>query len=272
MVTNGTYFDVLNISNHPEAVDMIQAFMGSKCLGTFFQNGSSKLYFSSGLREEINIKLKALFKDQTLKWEWDTLAGKEWHLSWKDHFQPVVIENKLVVIPYWENDYPVEFIIRIKPGMAFGTGHHETTWLMLSQMLKYLQLGMSVLDLGTGSGILSIAAKKMGANRVDSVELDIECKTNFYENLELNGIKDDIQFHNRDVLHWDQLDYDLILANINRNVIEKLIPRLHTIRGLIILSGLLITDYEAIKILCQKHQFQIKEKIIQGEWICLIVE
>ena len=138
--------------------------------------------------------------------------------------------------------------------------------------MKRIIPGMSVLDLGAGSGILSIAALKLGAGKIDAVELDIECETNFYENLELNEITKDIQFHHGDVLNWTKLDYDLILANMNRNVIEKLIPQLHNSRGTILLSGLLGTDYETIKNLCQNHHLQVKEKMIKGEWICLSVE
>ena len=153
--------------------------------------------------------------------------------------------------------------------MAFGTGHHETTWLMLSQMMKHIKPGMSALDLGTGSGILSIAAIKLGAEKVDAVEFDKECETNFYENLELNQITENIQYHQKDVLHWNRFNHDLTLANINRNVIKELIPILQTRKGTILLSGLLETDYNAIEKLCQKHHLQVKEKIIKREWICI---
>ena len=264
-------FDVLSILNNLESVDMIQALMGNKCLGIYFKNDTAELYFNSGFRKQMNIKLDKLLKDQSIKWVWKTQAREDWHLTWQNHFKPVMIDDKLAVIPYWKNDHLAEITIKIKPGMAFGTGHHETTWLMLKQMLKYLQPGMSVLDLGSGSGILSIAARKIGAEKVDSVEFDIECKANFYENLELNGIKEEIQFHNVDVLNWTKLDYDLILANMNQNIIEKLIPLLKKIDGTFLLSGLLDKNFDTIKQLCQRYQLQVKEKLVKGEWICLAI-
>ena len=197
---------------------------------------------------------------------------EDWYLMWQDNFQPVIIDKKLSVIPHWQKDSSEDIVIKIKPGMAFGTGHHETTWLMLRQIMQYIKPGMSVLDLGTGSGILSIAAIKLGAEKVDGVEFDSACETNFKENLQLNQVEDNIHYHYHDVLTWNNLIYDLILININRNIIEKLIPQLRASKGTILLSGLLVTDYEIIKGLCQSHHLQVKEKIIKGEWICLVME
>jgi len=266
---NKDFFDVLNISDNLNFVDMIQAMMGDECLGTYFQNGSAKLYFNSGLRKEINIKLENLLTGNAFTWSWETQARENWHLNWQKHFKPVVIDNKLAVSPHWANDNPAEITIRIKPGMAFGTGHHETTWLMLSQMLKYFKPGMSVLDLGTGSGILSIAAKKMGAGKVDSVEHDPDCEPNFYENLQLNKIIDGIQFHHGDVLSWIKLDYDLILANINQKIIEELIPNFQNTNANIILSGILENHSHTIEQKFHSINFEIRENINKGEWLCV---
>ena len=89
------------------------------------------------------------------------------------------------------------------------------------------------------------------------------------ENMKLNKIPEGIQYHQEDVLCWNNLNHDIILANINRNVIEKLIPKLHNSKSIIILSGLLETDYQAIEKLCNKHKLQVNNKIIKGEWICI---
>ena len=104
---------------------------------------------------------------------------------------------------------------------------------------------------------------------MDAVENDPDCETNFKENLNLNHMDNNIHYYHRDVLTWNKQDYDIILANINRNVIEELIPKLQTSKGTILLSGLLETDYDEVKKLCQQHNLKVKEKIIKGEWICI---
>ena len=263
------FFDVLNIQDNNGKADIIQSLMGGDCLGSYYNNGTVKLYFQGGLRNRIETQLEEINIETPFKWKWEKQNKENWILAWQDNFQTIVIDEKLAIIPSWQDNNPADVVIKIKPGMAFGTGHHETTWLMLNQILKYIKPGMSVLDLGAGSGILSIAAMKLGAGKVDAVEFDKECETNFYENLELNDITEGVQYHQKDVLNWNRFNYDLTLANINRNVIENLIPILQTSKGMILLSGLLGKDYHMIKKICEKHNLQVKDKIIKGEWICL---
>ena len=268
MVEN-KFYDVLSIHDKNGNVDIIQSLLGNDCLGTYFKNGTAKLYFHSGTKSNIEILLQQINIGFPFKWVWEIQNKEDWHLSWRANFQPVIIEGKLAVIPHWQQDSPEEIVIKIKPGMAFGTGHHETTWLMLSQLIKHIKPGMSVLDLGTGSGILSIAAIKLGAEKVDGIENDLNCKINFDENLKLNNITKGIHYHQEDVLNFNSLEHDIILANINRNIIEQLIPQLHSAKGIIFLSGLLTIDYGAIEQLCNKHNFHVKEKMIKKEWVCI---
>ena len=161
-MTGQDFFDVLSISVENGNVDMIQALMGNDCLGTYFNNGIAKLYFYSGLKKNLETRLQKINSNHPFQWKWEKQNKEDWHLMWKDNFQPVIIDEKLAIIPHWQADSPEDIVIKIKPGMAFGTGHHETTWLMLSQMMKHIKPGMSALDLGTGSGIFIHSCHKTG--------------------------------------------------------------------------------------------------------------
>ena len=263
------YFDVLSIDDKNEKVDIIQSLIGTECLGAYFENGTAQLYFNGGNKDDIELRLQNINADVNFNWKWNKQGKEDWHLAWQDNFTPVIIEKKLAIVPHWQNDISADIVIKIKPGMAFGTGHHETTWLMLSQILKHIKPGMSILDLGAGSGILSIAAIKLGAEKVDAVEFDSDCESNFNENLQLNHIEKNIHYYSDDVLTWEDFNYDIILANINCNIIEELIPKFKGTKAQVILSGLLKTDHKSIEQICIKQNFQVKEKIIKGERICI---
>ena len=266
------YFDVLSIEDNSEKVDIIQSLIGTECLGTYFKNGIAQLYFNGGKKDDIELWLQNINADINLNWKWNKQGKGDWHLAWQDNFTPVIIEKKLTIVPHWQNDISADIIIKIKPGMAFGTGHHETTWLILSQMMNHIKPSKSVLDLGAGSGILSIAAIKLGAEKVDAVEFDSDCESNFNENLQLNHIEKNIHYYSDDVLTWEDFNYDIILANINCNIIEELIPKFKGTKAQVIFSGLLKTDHKSIEQICIKENFQVKEKIIKGEWICMTIE
>ena len=129
------YFDVLSINDENGNVDIIQSLLGNACLGTYFENRAAQLYFNGGKRDKIELCLQNIYADFQFQWKWKKQKKEDWHLAWQDNFTPVVIDKKLAVIPPWQNEISADLVIKIKPGMAFGTGHHETTWLMLNQVL-----------------------------------------------------------------------------------------------------------------------------------------
>ena len=154
--------------------------------------------------------------------------------------------------------------------MAFGTGTHETTQLILSQLKKYINKDNRILDLGSGSGILAIGALKYGASFVDCYEYDKDCEENFFENMELNNISNSYKLLFDDVLLIKDFSYDCILANINKKIIIDLLPNIKKFqiaKSKIILSGLLIDDEEEVVNLINQLKFNIIDTIIKGEWI-----
>ena len=231
----------------------------------FFQRGCSgleelsgdywKIYFPGALSAK---KLQRIVKslsafnasldDADIKVHYH--MNQDWLTEWKKFFKPIKIGKNIWVYPPWEKMTPStdNIHIVINPQMAFGTGHHETTQLMIELMEQYLNRGDVVLDVGTGSGILAILAKKSGAKCVYGIDIDTEAIANAKHNAELNDINE-IVFIEGSLEKISVNSFDLVLANINRLVLQQLlpnlIPRLNS-NGILILSGLLEQDIPLI--------------------------
>ena len=162
----------LGLKTQDRDKEIIIAMIENKSLGTILENNISKLYFPVGLKENIEVKLQQLETQFAFSWSWKLLLDNNWHLNWKDNFKPISISQKIIVVPSWDNVTSADIIVKIEPGRAFGTGHHQTTFMAIQTLEKLIKNGSSVLDLGSGSGILAIASKLLGAGRVDAVELD----------------------------------------------------------------------------------------------------
>ena len=116
------FFDVLSIRDENGNVDMIQALMGSDCLGSYYNKGTAKLYFQGGLKNQLEIRLKEINVDIPFKWKWKKQNKEDWHLSWQDNFQPVIINEKMVIIPHWKEDRPEDVVIKLKrDGIWYGS-------------------------------------------------------------------------------------------------------------------------------------------------------
>jgi len=159
--------------------------------------------------------------------------------------------------------------------MAFGTGHHESTQLIIAGLEKWLKEGMSVLDAGTGSGILAIIADKLGADSVMAFDNDPVALKNAFENAQLNGVSNTVKFFLSNPEMLNPSEYDLILANINRNVLIKnaeLFAELLKNNGKIILSGLLLRDEPKILQVFNQAGFVLVEKNARKDWMLLVLE
>ena len=249
--------------------EIIIAMIENKSLGTILENNISKLYFPVGLKENIEVKLQQLETQFAFSWSWKLLLDNNWHLNWKDNFKPISISQKIIVVPSWDNVTSADIIVKIEPGRAFGTGHHQTTFMAIQTLEKLIKNGSSVLDLGSGSGILAIASKLLGAGRVDAVELDNDCLENFKKNLEYNNLTGAVNYFDMDVLDWEDFHYDIIVININCNTILEILPNLTKSPAIILITGLLKTDKNKIYESCKNLSFIIKNFQSMDEWIAL---
>jgi len=202
------------------------------------------------------------------------LANQDWHLNWQKYFSTIHLTPNIVIHPYWESYTGNEKMqIAIKPGMAFGTGTHPTTQLTLRLLEQYLRPGMSVLDAGCGSGILTIAAIQLGAEFVAAWDIDPDIATNFHENLELNRIKDRFSLKIGDITRINTYQFDLILSNIELKSNLALLANLHKQRKIptCIFSGILQDESAMFKSNVLNYRLFVQEELNQEEWIALAI-
>ncbi len=206
--------------------------------------------------------------------EVSTLDEQDWNATWKAYFKPHRITARLVVRPPWEeyNAKADERVIIINPKMAFGTGHHESTKLLLWFMEEFMLQGKSVLDVGTGSGILSIYAVLLGAHPVVGVDIDPAAVDNARENARLNRVEDKIRFSVATLDEVETQRFDIALANINRKVLETmaLAFQIHvTDTGILFLSGMVQADIPIVERVYEREGWRIVARKGLGEWRAL---
>ena len=200
---------------------------------------------------------------------------QDWAHAWKAYFRPQKITPNIVVKPTWF-DYQAdrdEIVIELDPGMAFGTGTHPTTGLCINMMENYLNAGDSFLDIGTGSGILMVAAAKMGAGRLCGVDKDEVALAVANQNLELNNVNPQM-FHLITSNLGAQINesYNFIVANIYSHVILKLlcdIPRLLTAGGIFICSGIFQKSERSVLAAMEELEFEVLEMAVKEEWVAI---
>ena len=201
----------------------------------------------------------------------------DWKDKWKEYFKPVRITDRLVVKPTWEEYEPNdgEKVIQIDPGMAFGTGTHETTSLCLKLMEKYLgdePQDKDVLDVGCGSGILSIAAALLGCRSVTGVEIDEDAVRVAEENVELNGIGDRVEILQGDLTEGIESKADIIVANLMADLVMTLSKSAKEHLkdgGIFISSGILLEKKDIVSDAVKKAGFEIIEIAEDGEWCAI---
>jgi ribosomal protein L11 methyltransferase len=203
------------------------------------------------------------------------VAGRDWLGEWKKSWQPVAVGQRFIIAPPWSEveDAPGRILIHIEPGMAFGTGTHETTRLCLAAIEKYFE-GGSFLDVGTGTGILAIAAALLRPQaRIEACDTDAEAIEIARENARLNGVADRIGFRVGTVEDLQTASASLVCANLTADVIVSLLPTLVSATcGRLVLSGILNSQAEWVR--QRLHELGIakaRETTAEGEWVALIV-
>ena len=241
-------------------------------------------YFSS--EEDINEKISEIEKrlDYVKSLDLDTgtleiykreVKQENWENEWKKYFNVQKVSNCIVIKPSWE-EYTAkegEKIIDIDPGMAFGTGTHETTRMCINAIEKYMNKGDSLIDIGCGSGILSIAAAHLGAEKVIAVDLDKLAVKVSKENVDLNGFSNTIDVRYGDLTDVIDEKADVIVANIIADIIAKLSENIADFMkdgGYFISSGIINDKKDFVISKLKENNFDIIEENNDGEWNCIV--
>ncbi len=205
------------------------------------------------------------------------IGENEWVESWKSHFPTLRVGKNLIIKPPWDQKTVSsnEIEIKIDPGLAFGTGHHPTTKMTLQCIERLISKGMRVLDVGSGSGILSIAASKLGAKEVFGIEVDSDAVRSSESNICLNNSKGIIKVLHGPLPHPEIQSYvfDLIVANISSKALTDLSSQLRSLAhsgGLLIASGVLAEQSMGVKEAFIKDHFEIIEEHQEGDWVALV--
>jgi ribosomal protein L11 methyltransferase len=216
------------------------------------------------------------FEDFLFTYSVEKIVSTNWNAEWEKNFEPVFVDNLLCIrAPFHEKNNSVKHEIVIMPKMSFGTGHHQTTRLMCRQLFDSDLKNKRVLDMGCGTGILAILAKMLGAAQVLGIDIDEWSVENAIENCAANGYPDIlVKKGGVDLLEHESL-FDIILANINKNILKLQISaysKKMVSGGQLFLSGFFTTDVNELKEAGTKHNFKFLSTYHENEWAMMVLE
>jgi len=245
-------------------VILIKAYFSeSDDLGYTIQDIKNKIKEHPMLNDDENIVTIRLVNDN------------DWSESWKKFYKPVNIGERIVIKPSWEeyDSNSNELIIELDPGMAFGTGTHETTIMCIEALEKYIKPEDIVYDIGCGSGILSIASSKLGAGKVVGVDLDDLCVRISNENIQLNKVEHIIEIRRGNLLDVITGKADVIVSNIIAEVIAGMTEEIKEYlnnKGIFIASGIINSKVKLVETALIDSGFNIIDIINRNEWACIV--
>ena len=256
------------------ASDILIAELGEAGFESFVEESEGVLAYiqktdwSDTILEDVEILKHSSFK---ITHQYKEIIQENWNATWESNFKPIQVANSCVVRAPFHEKPNVAFDIIIEPKMSFGTGHHETTHMMLQHILAHDFKGTSVLDMGCGTGVLAILAAKKGANTIDAIDIDNWCFQNSLENVARNKCAY-INVYEGDVNLLADRKYDVIIANINRNILLADIPlyaKSLNENGVLFLSGFYAKDVQIITEKCLEVALKFEKKLEKNNWVAL---
>jgi ribosomal protein L11 methyltransferase len=280
-----TYVEV-RVTSDPALAEHLVAILGQIGFEGFWEDeGALRAYirserWSPGMREEVESTIRLTARSSGShqpQISVSTLEQRNWNEEWERTIRPIAVTDHITIAPTWHplQPQPGQIILTIDPKMSFGTGYHESTRLVIGLIERYVRPGIRVLDVGTGTGVLAIAALKLGADSALAVDIDEWSFDNARENAQLNHVEHRITVRQGDISLAQGQVFHLVLANIQRTVLETMmgeIAALLTPGGIVLLSGLLRGDREAMLASLAVHGLRLLEERSENEWIGLAAE
>tara|TARA_B100000953_G_scaffold293765_1_gene282671 strand:+ start:15155 stop:15988 length:834 start_codon:yes stop_codon:yes gene_type:complete len=261
---------------HPPAPasEILIAELGSLGFESFVENedGVTAYILKEEFNENMLTEVRILDSDEfKISYSSSEIQQVNWNEEWEKNFQPIVVDDICSVRAPFHPKPETEFDIVIEPKMSFGTGHHATTHMMIQFILKNEWKGKSVLDMGCGTGVLAILSSQKGANPVEAIDIDNWCYLNTLENIERNNVPE-ISVKEGGAELLGEKKYDVIIANINRNILlndmQKYVLVLQP-DGDLYLSGFYKGDIPIIQEACEKLGLKFQENLEKDKWVAV---
>ncbi|TLU97866.1 50S ribosomal protein L11 methyltransferase [Dyadobacter luticola] len=270
----------LNITVEPDFSEIIMAELGELGYESFVETDEGLLAyiqeedFDQEKLDELTAKYLEL---TTIALTWKSLERRNWNEEWEKSYEPIEVGNQIRVrATFHAPDPSFTYDLLIQPKMSFGTGHHETTWLVMNEQLSLPHVGISVMDVGCGTGILAILAAKLGATSLEGFDIDEWAVENTVENFEMNELTAETEVFQGTI---DKVGQDKIfggvLANINRNILLAEIPKyVQHLKpgGWLVTSGFYETDQADIEACASQNGLKKLRSNTRNQWACVVFE
>ncbi len=271
------------IEAEEELRDRIVALLGQLGFEGFWEDGPvlrsyiSESRWTSAMPEEVERTVNLITRSSRSTRPAITtrrIQEQNWNEEWEKTIRPIHVSERTVITPSWHHYEPApgELVLTIDPKMSFGTGYHESTRLILRLLEQHIRTGDSVLDMGTGTGVLAIAAVRLGAADAAGIDIDEWSYDNACENIRLNHVEDHITILHGDITATPAGPFTLILANIQRTVLLEMLPllvRRLSAEGRLLLAGLLHDDRDIMMEQLRHQGLTLLDEVSENEWIAI---
>ncbi len=274
-----------SITQNPGDWDYIdEKFLREKEKELGIVNTTFNIYFSN--EDQANKKISSildnlerleLFHNKDFIINKKTVEDKDWAENWKKYYKPIEIGEKFVIKPSWESYKNIEnkLVIEMDPGMAFGTGTHESTYMCIELLEKYMETKNEVYDVGCGSGILSIVAHKLGAKKVTAIDMDPTAVKVAKQNITNNSMEETIKVLEGDLLSIVNSKVDLVVANILAEIIISMIKDVKLLLkkdGIFISSGIIVEKAKTVEKELIESGFEVLEIKRKNSWVAIVAK